>query len=218
MISWEALKLYFIHIVEIKKFQTSLNILQCLLNPIYKAYFLFLSYVLAIVNQLNVEFQSEETRIHVLHAKVSLLHNQILKNFIIKSKVNEEGLNIANPNNFLPLNQIYFEAKVELLFIQERLVEFEIDKFKTNCLAFYVELCTQIKTRFNFKDPILIFLNNFQPSKVASGKVKSIVKILHYIPKLSDKIDAKNLNSEWRLIPDIPDMKHLVEKESFYNF
>lgn len=58
------------------------NILQALENPEFKLYFSFLAYVLDIVNKINIEFQSESPKIHLLYDRVSSLYRTLLRNFI----------------------------------------------------------------------------------------------------------------------------------------
>lgn len=53
-----------------------------LLNPEMKMYFLFLAYILKIVNNINLEMQSQEARIHILLPRMKYLFMQVARNFL----------------------------------------------------------------------------------------------------------------------------------------
>lgn len=55
------------------------SILEMLQDPSTKLYLEFLEYMLPLVTDLNKDIQSEETRIHLLHRKVSGVLKSILK-------------------------------------------------------------------------------------------------------------------------------------------
>lgn len=64
-----------------------------------------------------------------------------------------------NPNNFRSLNGMYFGAKVEEMLHSDSEYQWEsqkdLDHIKKQFLAFYVELCSQVKCRINHKDDLL---------------------------------------------------------------
>lgn len=93
-------------------FQTLLNNLN---SPIYKAYFQFLSYILDIVNKLNLEFQFEKCKIYALKDRISALYKTILRNFLKKDYIDEldiDKVDVFNCDNFFPKENVYFGAKV----------------------------------------------------------------------------------------------------------
>lgn len=207
------------HAVHLDKLKNTENILANLSNPIYKMYLLFLSYILDIVNAINIEFQSEKPKIHTLLKRLTELYKTILKNYLKSSYINNTPVHIINnvdPQNFLLLENMYFGANVELLLSTSEIDVTEVQKFKTNCLAFYIELCTQIKSRFNFNDPLLKLLSNFAPDIVVSGDVLSIVSIVQHFPQII--INIEKLNSEWRLLSDVEELKlYINDFEIFWN-
>lgn len=70
-----------------------------------------------------------------------------------------------------------------------------------------MELCVQIRQRFDFNDHILKFFSNFTPEKAISGDVLSIVKICSYFPSID--VDVEELNTQWRLLPEFEDLKNI---------
>ena len=69
---WEALSLFFQTEATTDEVDGATKILQTMKTPGTKRMLLFLSNVLAKVNRLNVEFQSESFRLHKLYASVIL--------------------------------------------------------------------------------------------------------------------------------------------------
>lgn len=182
------------------------GILTALKNDIFKLYFLFLAYVLDLVTKINLEFQAEDPKIPFLLERVSSLYKLILKNFIKKEVLTKQSdlnrLNVTEPQNYLDINNIYYGAKVDLLLIQNKnLGTQEVQNFKVKALHFYVELCVEIKKRFNFSDQNLQFASLFTPQVALSGNVLSIVKFKNLYPTLD--VDIELANTEWQLLGEM---------------
>lgn len=81
---WSALILYFTNCSYDAKKDTECArtdaMLYSLKQPTTKIYFLFLSYVLKILN--SFEFQSEEPKIQLLLSKITTLYKTILRSFV----------------------------------------------------------------------------------------------------------------------------------------
>lgn len=197
---------------------SSVNILENLNNPIYKLYFKFLSYVLDIVNKLNLEFQSEKTKIHLVQKRVKDLYRTLVRNFIKIEHLNKtpiKNINPSNPRSFIELDRIYFGAQVELM-INDNFDANDVRDFKLRCLDFYIELCTQIKNRFDFENPVMEYVSIFDPKTAVSGEIGSIVNdTTTFFPNLVT--DIEKLDSEWRLLADMNHFKH-IELNSFEEF
>lgn len=195
------------------------KILENLKNPIYKLYFNFLSYVLDIVNKLNLEFQSEKSKIHLVQKRVKELYKTLIRNYIKKEHIDKNPLKSINPSDprfFIELNQIYFGAKVDLVDTKS-LKENDVKNFKLRCLDFYIELCIEINKRFNFENPVMEYISIFDPNVAVSGEVGSIVKnTVTFFPHLVNNIEK--LNSEWRLLADMESIKlyNLNSMEEFW--
>nr|XP_023013328.1 uncharacterized protein LOC111503289 [Leptinotarsa decemlineata] len=217
--NWNPLVMFFTN----ECFEQDLNscnkILENLNHPIYKMYFKFLSYVLDIVNRLNLEFQSEKTKIHLVQKRVRDLYRTLLRNFIKKEHIDKtpiQNINPSNPRSIIELEKMYLGAQVELM-----INDFEVNDvrdFKLRCLDFYIELCTQIKNRFDFENPVLNYVSIFDPKTAVSGEIGNIVKdTTTLFPNLVR--DIEQLNSEWRLLGDIDQFKqcNLTSFEEFWN-
>ncbi|KAJ8932884.1 hypothetical protein NQ314_014365 [Rhamnusium bicolor] len=165
---WSALILFFTNESYNKNKDNIMNpqpILDAVNNDVFKLYFSFLSYILDIVNKINIEFQSQHPKLYLLHVRVT--HTN-------------------------------------------RIQQTDLDRFKIKCLDFYIELSKQILNRFNFKDPVLKFLNNFDPVVATSGTCESVVPLASIFPQLVK--DLENLNTEWRdLSTNEEIIKHLKD-------
>ncbi|XP_043277820.1 zinc finger MYM-type protein 1-like [Venturia canescens] len=208
---WDALTLYFTNAVFEDNLHSTESILNCLKTPVYKLYLTFLSYTLESVNKLNLEFQSEKPKIQSLNKSVSELFKSMLKNFMQPSYVDKTPLEkvlIRNPHNFLPLNEIYFGAKAEILISKGAIEAVELQRFRTRALDFYLELCSQIQNRFRFNDPMLKYVEIFSPETALNGSIRSIiVSTTLNFPKLFNENNLEGLDAEWRLLPNVQDIK-----------
>ena len=118
--NWDALKMYFALAVGEDKLKSAELILANLCE-IIKAYLVFLKYSLHFFNSFNALFQSRTVLIHRLTESSRLLVSQFSGNFL-KSEALQElrsgTLNIANPRNFLPLEQIVLGPECERIINQ----------------------------------------------------------------------------------------------------
>ncbi|CAH1108534.1 unnamed protein product [Psylliodes chrysocephalus] len=115
---------------------------------------------------------------------------------------------------------MYFGAYVEEYIEKNKdiLTEDDIQSFKHKRLAFYTELCTQIKNRFPFENALLENLNVLEPKIAYSGNIPSLTKLLNCFPVLKDKVNIEKLNLEWRIILDLKEMEtHLDELDTFWS-
>ena len=101
---WPALTLYFEEFAADKSYEciNANNLFGGFTNGRVKPYYLFLSYILQIINKLNVEFQSEQVKIHKLDARISDLYRTILRNFMRKDYL--ESTELSKSIGIIPAN------------------------------------------------------------------------------------------------------------------
>lgn len=186
-------------------------ILDCLKNKLYKLYFFFLSYILKIVNTMNVEFQSERPRIHQLMPRISNLYKQIVKGYMNSQYVNNtetHRINPSDPKNFVPLEDMYMGVHVQELINSDEVNEIsknDLYNFRLNCLHFYIELCSQIKDRFPFQNKLYMQLTWLDPRNIFSdNKAASIVPLMKHFPNIATENLLEDINTEWRLLDELP--------------
>ncbi|KAJ8913072.1 hypothetical protein NQ315_006573 [Exocentrus adspersus] len=196
--NWDALTLYFRMEATEEDLNSARNILRCLEHPTYKMYFTFLSYILELVNKLNLEFQAEKPKIFNMLTRMSDFYRSLLRSYLKKVYIDNTNLNdveCKNPEYFLPLESIYLGAKTEILMSKDNLDKTELHNFRLRCLEFYTELASQIKKH-----------------KALSGEIGSISLYAEkYFPQLVD--DIEKLNSEWRLLADLNELKTMDKSD-----
>ena len=145
----------------------------------------------------------------------TILRNYLKKEYLDKIK-NYNNIDCKNPASFITLEKIHLGAKTETLL--QDIHKTDLHNFRLNCLEFYIELCLEIKKRFNFSDPILNFLQILNPETSLSGEIESIsVLAQKYFPQLVN--DIEKLNIEWRMLANLSELKKydLKDIESFWS-
>lgn len=185
--------------------------LAALKNRCTKAYFLFLSHCLKIINSLNVEFQGEGPMVQLLLPRLTLLLKTILKCYIKKDVLDSgkslQEIDFENPSNHLDLNKMFVGTACEI-FLNKEPEDNHTKDMRRVMLFFYIEISKQIKKRFNLDDPTLKYFNYFDPNVAVSGYVGSIVCVLDIFPSFLK--DAELINDEWRQLSDIDMLKDLA--------
>lgn len=125
------------------------------------------------------------------------------------------SVNISDPNNYLPLEEIYCGAKVHFLNDNE-VIASEIKNFRIRVLDFYIEWCVQIKKRFKFENDVLLFTSKFSPEVVISGKHNSISEVQKFFPYLN--INLEELDFEYRLLSEMSQIKDYVISDGNNDF
>ncbi|CAN7975462.1 unnamed protein product, partial [Ixodes persulcatus] len=147
------------------------TILEKLKDPSTRLYLEFLEYVLPLFTNLNKEMQSEDTRIHLLHGKVSGTLKSILEFYIKPEYLKAKPLpdvRFKDPSNFLALDEMYLEAKptATLAGNVHGLDKAQVHNFRLRCLDFLIETVQQIHQRFPLKSKQMKDLRVLDPKVV----------------------------------------------------
>lgn len=192
---WDALKYYFISCQ-----MDGNNEAKQLLNEMTdnnKTYFLFLSYILKKTNRLNIEFQSESPKIHILLPLIKSYFQSILQNFTKLDYMNDKNCNYTDFNNsehFKEINNIHLGAKAELFIEKSSFSSEEINEIKLNCRNYYIELCCQICKRINFNDQTLNALCALDPNNLS----ESLIQLISLFPNIAENEDVEEIEEEWK--------------------
>ena len=202
---WPALVLFFQAVALEDHIQSASTILSALSDPIYKLYFSFLSYILPIVNKINLEFQSESVRIHVLYENLARYYKTILGNFVkrevILSSSDVFTLDCTDPLSQLDESQLYFGSKVEVIKRDASIPDEELHIFSKRCLEFYIELCCQMQKRFSSFSEIVPLLTLCNPTVACGNAEADLLPLLRKFPNLVDITDYDSIIDEWRTLP-----------------
>ncbi|KAJ8930638.1 hypothetical protein NQ314_016553 [Rhamnusium bicolor] len=113
------------------------------------------------------------------------------------------------------IDNIYLGAKTELFILQnqDKLDAKKLNDYRVHCLNFYVELATQIKSRFSFNDFLLKQLKILDPKTIfAEEEVGFLISLLNRFPILCNDDYAEHINSEWRILQECTEIKKYCSK------
>jgi hypothetical protein len=214
---WPSLFLFFQKAALGDDLPAARTIFNALQNDIFKLYLQFLEFNLKLITDLNQELQSESPKMSLLLNRITSLYKSILKCFVKHDVIkNHEiaNINVKDPSIYRSVDNIHFGGKVDA-YLKNPENEFKIaaadlHNFKLRCLDFYVELCVQIKKRFNFQDKILLYASLFTPSVVRSGNIFSISEFQNLA------VDVDEVNREWQLLSDIDLLTNCDDLSDFW--
>ena len=162
---------------------------------------LFVNYVLQKVDSLNREFQAVKSKIYKVFNSVRSQYRSIMSQFIKTDIL--ESLDIAeidptDPSIYTAVKEIFLGGKCESKIIDEPLGENE-NRFRSDCRAFLIEVCVQIRNRFDLsKGSVLDLLSAIEPKSLLDhgNNLKSLVPLASRFPNIVDDLDA--LDDQWR--------------------
>jgi hypothetical protein len=183
---------------------------ECMNNKFTIVYLEFLAYVLGIVTDFNLLFQSEIPLLHTLKPQVEKMLLDLCSNYMntqyIWSQPNIIAAEHSNPRHFLKLNDIYLGIAAHESFNKLKsspdITEIQRESFLINCMNFYIELVSQIKSRFNFSDSVFDCLKILEPKTAQTFKtlkIESLVHVFQRFPILKNFVDPQKVDSEWKL-------------------
>ena len=172
-------------------------------------YFIFLSYVLKIINNVNLEMQSEQSRMHNLLPRLKFLFNQICRNFLQEKYIDSISIKLINLNeNHLTDSELYCGTDVEIycLTVSDKNL---IIQFKNTVRKFYIKFCEQLRHKIDFENEILNVIPKFSPENVLSGESNNIGNLLLTMFPDNEVEQAEVINSEYRALADYELVKKL---------
>lgn len=189
----ECLKIYFSFACNVDKIDTSIVIYENL-NEQNLIYLSFLKYILGVLNNINRIFQSE---INNLHMQMERLFKTVINNFIKQDVIKSVEIDLIdynNPINVLKNDQVYLGIYAKDIISKAKLNHFELNEIIENFVNFYVELCRQIKNRFDFNSNLkclkIINPNNFINEDYSNN---SVFEILKEFPNFVEETEKQDL-------------------------
>lgn len=201
---FQPLKEYFTELLFEDPSLTTDEILSTMNNQFTKIYLEFMSYVLGLMSDFNILFQTNKPLLHKLKPETVKLLTTICSNFIEIEVIRKNDifqLDHKNPKNFVKLENIYIGISAHDSFQSLTKVP-EINQachqFLKTVLDFYIDLVSNIKNKFIFDDPIYELLSVIEPKQAQSFQNKSLKPIIDRFPILSEYIEMQELDNEWR--------------------
>uniref|UniRef100_A0A2H1V932 SFRICE_041270 n=1 Tax=Spodoptera frugiperda TaxID=7108 RepID=A0A2H1V932_SPOFR len=207
---WEALKLYFddkwLEDHECREIHTALR------DPIQKAYFYFLSWMLPKFTRTNAYFQSENTVLLEMHLKMQELYRELLLLIMPSSYVNNTPLDSIDPTDerkHIRPEDIYLGLGVQKqLSLPEVIADVNsVKQLRENCKRFIVQAAVGIRKRYSLDDKLFIAVSNFNNENCMFATEKrqtSLASTFNLLPRISPKkLDVQQiLDDEWRYFPN----------------
>jgi hypothetical protein len=215
---WVPLTLYFQSESLIENIFGANTILDNLNNIVYKLYFNFLQHILNIVSKMNLEFQSESPRIHILIPTMTMYYKMIAKFFLKVEAVNNVPINASNPSNprnFRQLEDIYLGAGFANTLSEnvDNITQHALHEITINCLNFYIQLCTEIQNRIDFGNETLNEIAQvLDMNKIFNDDKPAISQLASKFPNIVSSDLLEDLNLQWRLLCDIRGLFHKTYK------
>ena len=131
---------------------------------------------------------------------LSTIFDCYLKPSYLKS-IHVSKVNVNNPSNFLPLEEVYLGGKVaNSLQMNHDINKDQLHYYRLICLDFYIEGASQILRRFNIMDPVLTNLNALDPQSILEKFFPSIAPLASHFPNLVPQDNVNGLDREWLLL------------------
>jgi hypothetical protein len=160
---------------------------------------LFLKYTLHSFNDFNALFQTRKILIHKLAESSEHLIKQMGQHFLVPNTLKNISMDVINPQNFLPLAQIYVGPECESL-LQLESSDFVME-IKSKCLSFYTTALQEMIQRLPYNDDIFRELRFLDPSVALREKGRLIFPDLRNVVKHFKISDIMALAYEWRMLP-----------------
>lgn len=207
---WEALALYFddkwLEDHESRELHIALR------DPIQKAYFYFLSWMLPKFTKTNAYFQNENTVIINMHVKMQELYRELLLLIMPTSYVNNTPLDAIDPTDeskHLQIDNIYLGLGVEKQLLLPEVINdaTAVKNLRKNCKQFIVKSAVGIRKRYSLDDQLLNAISTFDIENcisVSEKRQKSLNSIFKLLPRIAPKtLEAQQtIDDEWRHFPN----------------
>lgn len=205
---YPALEAYLRELVFEDPSKTTNEMLKTMNNCFTKIYLEFLSFILTLLTEFNILFQSEAPLLYKLKSEVERLLTNIVSNYMelryVKSLTNIFEVDETNHHHLqnVKQNNIYLgmDASESILLVKTSTTTKDLDTFYNSCLNVYIELFKDIKSRFNFvvSDPLFDMIKIVDPVHAQSFQTKSLKPIFRRFPILTTIIKQQPTEQEWR--------------------
>lgn len=171
---WNALKLFFDGQHLIQRVKGAEEIYKQLHNQSNKLFLIFLNWVLPIITQANLFFQSSKVVVSELHDVMSNLYKTLLQSYMRDQYVLSTSLSKKDPEDeskFKPFNSMYLGSDI-IREISKPEIQTDtqlLDYFHYNTRKFLVKVCVNIKDRYDFENPVMEGIKIFKPKNALSA-------------------------------------------------
>jgi hypothetical protein len=191
------------------------QILQTMNTVGTKHMLLFVGYILGKVNDMNIEFQSQNFRLHKLYKTVISEYRFLLSLFIREEVLQHRTLAEIDPSEVTihkKLGSIELGGRCEAQLIRQPLGDKEV-QFRTDVLSFLIELCIQIRRRFPLEqNSVLAQMQLLDPKQALESNKPSIITLAVKFPTIVSEDHLDRLSDQLRELASYKnDLGHLVD-------
>lgn len=202
--SLHCLKVFFFFnfAVNVDQIGKAEHILSVLKDPLNELYLSFLSFVLPLVNNMNLNrlFQSEKPTIYILYSEMKRLVKTLINCFLNEGDITTfEDLTIDHIS-ILSDDELYLGTKVQEILAKNALDAETKKLFCMHCKSFFIVLIKQINKRFNFEDEILKSCQLIDPKNVMAKGNSSLFPLYYKFNNLVKPDEFQEIDMEWREI------------------
>jgi len=162
------LKLFFETESPTDKVDGAANIFRVMVTPGTKHMLYSLNYVLPKINIMNRQFQSKGFRIYKVYKSIRATYREILSLFVRDDVIHAHDLTTIDPTckrNHRPIMEVHLGGGC-YAEMQRVPVGDNQTRFREDCVKFLVELCVQIRKRFDFsEDSLLSMISCLDPEQ-----------------------------------------------------
>lgn len=203
------------------------RILTALEKPMTKAYLMFLSDALPIINNFNKVMQKRSPTIHFLYNEISSFVKKMLLRFMtptaVQSAINITALDIKNNSLYLPLSEIFIGEKVKQYFSSDDndLSTAEMNKFRETCRDFWIEGSEYAIKKLPLNDTLLKNLQWLTPGMQNYELLEQVLAVGKKLPQVVPAEQLPTLQEEFLdyctstlpqgLEQDVPKYWHFIE-------
>ncbi|CAB3223225.1 unnamed protein product [Arctia plantaginis] len=205
---WDALRLYFdskwLDDRECREIHKRLN------DPIIKAYYYFLSWMLPKFANANAYFQSESTVITEMHTKMRDLYRNLIK-LVMQPEcmLDDKLIDPTNENLYLNLDDIYLGLGVrkQLSLPEVANNENDIREFRSKCRKFILRAIIGIRKRYSLDDELLHAVSTISSeaclSLLSHERPSTLAPLFTMLPRIAPKSlqEQQDLDDQWRCLP-----------------
>lgn len=208
---WDALDLLFQSESQTDKVDCAGSIYNTMRTAGTKHMLLFLGYVLKKVNVMNLEFQSQQFRLHKVFVTVCDEYRCLLGMFVRGDILTSRALSAIDPRDtsvHKAIADIELGGRCESMLMKQPLGNKEM-MFRKDALKFLIELCTEIRKRFPLSSSSMMAqLKLLDPVKALGTRLAadpnyvrpSIVQLAAHFPNLVPEFQLDSIQDHWRTL------------------
>lgn len=181
-------------------------------NPKIFGFYKFLESALSKIVLFNKKFQSSKLIVPENKPEMQNVYTYYLRRFMdgkyVESQLSSlKDVDLDDESNYKPLENVILGKNAEIFIESIKMSESKKNEFRKSCRDFYIELCKQIKQRYDFDDDHSINLRCFHKKNARNSEFHKEFEdlnqvFLHFKSIIDENGESKKdmINNEWQLL------------------